>query len=226
MGGGTSTLKTLLDTTKSMSQWFSYNTSTTLNDLIPFNDTVNVKKVTNIFNSCSNLVEAPLFNTKNVTSAQYMFRNCTKLTTVPLYDFSKLQSGCGMFYGCSGLVSIPAFDFSGMSSRADEIRFSEMFYGCSSLEGIPAIKLEGNNSTAFDYTFYNCSKLSYFHAYGMNYKFNISYSTLFTEEALVEILNNLATVTSTQTLTMGATNLAKLTEEDQRIATDKGWTLK
>lgn len=225
-GGGTSTLKTLLDTTKSMNQWFSYNTSTTLNDLIPFNDTVNVEKVNNIFNGCSNLVEAPLFNTKNVIYAQYMFNNCTKLTTVPLYDFSKLQSGCGMFYNCSRLVSIPAFDFSGMSRRVDEIRFSKMFYMCSSLEGIPAIKLEGNNYNAFDNTFYNCSKLSYFHAYGMNYNFNISYSTLFTEEALVEILNNLATVTSTQTLTMGSTNLAKLTKEDQRIATDKGWTLK
>ena len=59
----------------------------------------------------------------------------------------------------------------------------------------------------------------------MKVNFNISSSTLFTREALVEILNNLATVTSTKTLTMGSTNLAKLTDEDKAIATNKGWTL-
>ena len=61
--------------------------------------------------------------------------------------------------------------------------------------------------------------------YGMKVNFYISASTKFTREALVEILNNLATVTSTQTLTMGSTNLAKLTDEDKAIATGKGWTL-
>ena len=61
--------------------------------------------------------------------------------------------------------------------------------------------------------------------YGMKVDFDISSSTKFTREALVEILNNLATVTSTQTLTMRSTNLAKLTDEDKAIATGKGWTL-
>ena len=60
---------------------------------------------------------------------------------------------------------------------------------------------------------------------GMKVSFDISASTKFTEAALVEILNNLATVTTTTTLKMGATNLAKLTDADKKIATDKGWTL-
>lgn len=54
---------------------------------------------------------------------------------------------------------------------------------------------------------------------------DIHYSTKFTREALLEIIGNLKTVTSTKKLTMGATNLAKLTEEDKAIATNKGWTL-
>ena len=61
--------------------------------------------------------------------------------------------------------------------------------------------------------------------YGMKSSFDISGSTLYTRDALVEILNNLATVTSSRTLTMGSTNLAKLTEDDKAIATAKGWTL-
>ena len=51
---------------------------------------------------------------------------------------------------------------------------------------------------------------------------NISASTQFEREDLLVILNNLKTVTSSKTLTMGATNLAKLTEEDKAIATGKG----
>ena len=51
---------------------------------------------------------------------------------------------------------------------------------------------------------------------------NISASTRYERSDLLVILNNLKTVTSTKTLTMGATNLAKLTDEDKAIATGKG----
>ena len=44
-------------------------------------------------------------------------------------------------------------------------------------------------------------------------------------EQLVGLMNGLLKVTSTQTLTLGSTLLAKLTDEDKKIATDKGWTL-
>ena len=39
------------------------------------------------------------------------------------------------------------------------------------------------------------------------------------------VINGLQTVTSTKTLTLGSTNLAKLTDEEKQIATNKGWTL-
>ena len=39
------------------------------------------------------------------------------------------------------------------------------------------------------------------------------------------VINGLQTVTETKTLTLGETNLAKLTEADKQIATNKGWTL-
>ena len=43
-----------------------------------------------------------------------------------------------------------------------------------------------------------------------------------TRESLLWYLNSLAKITTTQTLTIGSTNLAKLTDEDKKIATDKG----
>ena len=50
-------------------------------------------------------------------------------------------------------------------------------------------------------------------------------SEAFTREELVETINSLATVKTATTITLGSVNLAKLTDEDKEIATDKGWTL-
>ena len=98
-----------------------------------------------------------------------------------------------------------------------------MFYSCSSLTSVPALNV--SNVTDLSNMLISCSKLSSILMYGMKVSFDISVSTLFTESALVTILNNLATVGTTQTLTMGATNLAKLTAGDLLIATNKNWTV-
>ena len=75
--------------------------------------------------------------------------------------------------------------------------------------------------------FKNCTSLEEIHMININTDLDISASTKFTREALVEIIGNLKAQTSgNKTLTMGATNLAKLTEADKKIATDKGWVLK
>ena len=56
---------------------------------------------------------------------------------------------------------------------------------------------------------------------------SLSFSTnpKLTKESLLSILNNLPTISSTKTVTLGSTNLAKLTASDIKIATDKGWTV-
>ena len=112
----------------------------------------------------------------------------------------------------------------GYSDTSNVTNMTYMFYNCSSLTSIPT--LDTSKVTNMTYMFYNCSSLTEIHMTGMSVDFNISASTQFTESALVEILNNLATVTSTRTLTMGSTNLAKLTDDEKAIATNKGWTLK
>ena len=54
---------------------------------------------------------------------------------------------------------------------------------------------------------------------------NLSSCSKLTHDSIMVVINGLQTVTETQTLTLGSENLAKLTEADKKIATDKGWTL-
>ena len=46
-----------------------------------------------------------------------------------------------------------------------------------------------------------------------------------THDSIMVVINGLQTVTTTQRLALGSKNLAKLTEAEKKIATDKGWTL-
>ena len=106
---------------------------------------------------------------------------------------------------------------------SDVANMSNMFYNLPNLTGVPS--MDAGNATDLSNAFYGCSSLATISMYGMKVSFDISASTKFTREALVEILNNLASVSATQTLTMGSTNLTKLTDDDKAIATGKGWTL-
>ena len=154
---------------------------------------------------------------ENVTDCTRMFYDCSKLTTIPAMDTSNVTNMERMFGSCSKLTSVPEMNTSNVKSM------SSMFSGCYELTSVPAF--DTSNVTSMSYMFSSCGKLESIHMHGMKVSFDISVSTRFTREALVEILNNLATVTTSPTLTMGSTNLAKLTDADKAIATGKGWKL-
>ena len=154
-------------------------------------------------------------DTENVTNFSEMFSGCPNLTTVKLLDTSKVTTMYCMFRNCPNLTTIAAFDTSKVTNMG------EMFSGCTNLTTIPAF--DTSKVTWMGDMFSGCTNLTAIHMTGMTADLNISVSTKFTREALVEILNNLGT--STKTLTMGTDNLNKLTEEDKAIATNKGWTL-
>ena len=97
---------------------------------------------------------------------------------------------------------------------------SYMFYRCYQLTTVPA--LDVGKVTDMSNMFNSCRNLKSILMTNIGVNLDIHYSTKFEREDLLVILNNLKTVTSSKTLTMGATNLAKLTEEDKAIATNKG----
>lgn len=208
---------------------------------IPQFNTSNVTTMNNMFNGCSSLASIPLLDTSNVTNMHNLFDNCYALTTVPQFNTSKVTDISGIFYGCSALTSVPQLNTSNVTNMEN------VFYGCKNLTTVPLFNT--SNVTSMSQMFWNCHNLQTVPAYdcskvtNMNNIFascrslksvlmtnigvslNISASTLFERSDLLVILNNLKTVTTTKVLKMGATNLAKLTDEDKAIATNKGWTL-
>lgn len=187
--------------------------------------------------------EFPTFNTSKVTSAGYAFADCfeeEKHTgegcTAPYLDLSRVTNITGMFAyehpsgdnRYSKLKTIPLYDVTSVTV------LSNLFKGCVSLESIPALNFSSipESSTAFvpggSYGWiFGCYRLREIHIVDIHYKFDISESTQFTREALVEIIGNLRDMTGStaKTLTMGSTNMAKLTADDIAVATGKNWTI-
>ena len=100
------------------------------------------------------------------------------------------------------------------------------FYNCSSLTSLHLPDGFGQNATSFVRTFNNCTALKDITG-NPNFKhsFGLTYSKDLTHDSLMVFINGLQTVTTTQTLSLGSTNLAKLTGAEKKIATDKGWNL-
>ena len=100
-----------------------------------------------------------------------------------------------MFGYCTYLQEVGAYDFT----------------HCSSMVGI----------------FEQCWSLRKIHLKNIPISFAIYNSSNIAHDDLVEILNNLMDLTGkqSQTLSMGAINLAKLTDSEKAIATNKNWVL-
>ena len=127
------------------------------------------------------------------------FRDCRSLKYGPELDTSSAQNVSQMFSGCTLLESLPLYDFGNVTSTSD-------MFGSKNL----------NNLT--DLGGFKNLKVS----------LNLSGMPNLTVQSLMNVINNLYNVrsqTSRPTLTLGPTNLNKLTAEQKAVATNKGWVL-
>lgn len=153
---GGSTLKTLLDATKSCYCLFFQYGGRSVNDLISYNDTSSVTNMGNMFNGCSNLTTISQLDTSNVTNMDSMFQNCSNLTTIPQLYTSNVTNMSYMFYYCTNLTTIPQLNTSNVTNM------SSMFYDCEKLTTIDIthMKLTSNSYTSnFAYNCYSLTKL-------------------------------------------------------------------
>ncbi len=147
-----------------------------------------------------------------------LFRDCQSLTNVILHDnITHISFGC--FFTCTSLTSITLPN--GVVLVGDNA-----FNTCRSLT---TINLPSSVKEVFKTSFINCTSLTNV-TLGNNFNCNnldLSASTKYSVDTLVAMLTALADRSnqSAYTLTLGATNLAKLSDEQKAIATDKNWTL-
>lgn len=224
-----------------------------LNKLLPLCE--NVKSCDSMFYNCNKLTDLDLskFDTSQVTNMQAMFHSCGSLTSLDVSNFntSKVTITYNMFYGCRSLTDLDVsnFDTSNLESCGG------MFGSCNSLTSLDLSNFDISKVKTITYMFYNCTKLVDFkfginlgksftqkiNNYP-NYKLDLSYSKLLTHDSLMSVINNLYDLNLTygvydeegndlggtlyrQSLVLGTTNLAKLTDEEIAIATNKGWNV-
>ena len=124
-----------------------------------------------------------------------------------------------LFLDCKYLSIIPRIDTSSCTS------FCRMFKNCSNLQNLPLMDV----SKGEDFTdmFSGCTSLLFAEGFvGLSYDLDLSYCPKLTLGSIIKIIDNLATVTTSPTLTLGETNLAKISNEEKQIALNKGWNLK
>lgn len=191
-----------------------------LNDGIFDNRLIDYSEVTSahdMFGGCTDLlgVAVDIELTNKVTSYHSVFRNCRSLRTINTtkFDTSNAKSFLDAFVSCVNLeyIDCTGWDFSSVTSS------TTCFYN------VPKLKSLIGNRTIEDVLKNNISCFK--NAKNLSSSFIVQ--TILDRASLRAIINGLADLTgqTAQTLTLGAELLAKLTEEDIAIATNKNWTL-
>ena len=172
------------------------------------------------FYNCTFLKAIVQLETKNATDMSYMIRQCPNLRIVAQLETSNVTNMDCICYSCNALETISFTETSKVN------KLTSAFSSCYSLQTTPEINCGSIPYTSYmNYIFDGCYKLQNVNIFNIKGDFGLSSSIRLSATELVKILNNLVTVTSTRTLTLGSINLAKLTDEEKAIATNKGWTL-
>ena len=157
-------------------------------------------------------------NRTNYNSA-FFGHGWTSKTYKPKYPIT-VKYGNGTFQQSSITDTIQPITFQSGATG------SNVFLSCTSLVTIQPITV--TSDIIFSGWFSNCGKLT-------NITFtqdsqignNIDFSAcpLLSHDSIINIISVLINTTTKKTLSLGATNLAKLTDEEKAVATEKGWTL-
>ena len=190
-------------------------------------NTSKVKRFRSTFESCTEITKLDL-SAWDISSAENMeriFQDTPKLTKLDISTWklpATVKSMISMFYKC-GLNNM---DFLKNWDISNITKMDNLFGFCPNLKSLDLSSWDVGNVISFGGFCSFCDVLEDFKA-PKNIKASIKfdYSKL-NYESLMSIINNLAPVETTQTLTLGSDLLNKLSAEDIAIATQKGWTVK
>ena len=194
-------------------------------------DTSTFTNMENMFQSCRNLTSLDLshFDTSKVVNMSIMFSNCQNLTSLDLshFDTSKVGSMYSMFNNCSNLTSLDLSHF----NTSNVTSMGRLFYNCQNLTSLNLSGWDTSKVTDMLRVFYNCTSLETIISDGLKLpnsdmsNIGLNNSTKLTVDSIVGLLNALPQTTYTYYLQIGTDNIAKLSDDQKAIATNKGWTL-
>lgn len=216
---------------------------TWVGELIDWSSVINMNSA---FKECTSLVfiNVGLWDLSNVTTAQEMFSNCRKLISINgQLNLSKKNTSLSSFcVKCYKLKSIDVSNF----DTSNVNNFNAVFAYCHELESVDISSWSAescSSAVGFNFMFHGCRMLSSCIGnrtiddvilnnitclQGMKYGTAGFVEAINLDRAsLRAVINGLADLTgqTAQTLTLGAKLIAKLTEEDIAIATNKNWTI-
>lgn len=175
-----------------------------------------------LFSGCKSLTNLDLsnFDTSNVTTMSEMFSNTQSLTSLDLsnFDTSKVTTMNSMFQSCLNLKDLNLSNFD--ASKVTNV--SLMFLNTGNLTNLSFMNNLGQA--------YRQKTINY-----SSYSLSLTSENL-TSDSLSDLINKLYDLNLsydvanggtlyTQKLQLGATNLEKVSEADQILAANKGWTL-
>lgn len=169
------------------------------------------------FNNCVNLKTAILPSGFSYAIPQDCFNNCEKLEAITL-PVGITSIGARGFRCCSSLEEV---------ALPEGISFitTYVFQNCTGLTDLTlplSITSIGGNA------FSGCTALKHITlADGFLATINLTASTEFTADDIIAMFNKLGEVPEgeTRVMSLGSTNLAKLTNAQKLVATSRGWTL-
>ena len=162
---------------------------------------------------------------------EYAFNKCPNLENVTL-DIGSVMESTSIYVNLAYAFANPQspesrtapLNITFLNADVNVVRsFNYAFRNNTNIEVLPAVNC--TRASGLDTAFQGCTNLKELKFYNISRNIDLSSCTKMTRDALVEVLNNLSTVTSTKTCTLGPNNLSKLTDEDKAIATSKGWKL-
>ncbi len=156
---------------------------------------------------------------RSFDSMYQMCYKCTALQRVPQLETANVANMMWAFYGCTSLTEIDGLDTRRITSD------SELFHGCSALTAIYSALDFSNVESQIDTTFTSCKALEEVRFEGtINVNVAMNGCPKLSVDSL-SLLNALCENAQDLTCKIGTTNLAKLSDDQKAIATNKGWVL-
>lgn len=255
-----------LDTSKGTDFSYMFYRCDTLTS-VPKLDTSNGTNFRDMFYGCSGLTTIPQLDTSAGKAVSHMFHGC-KIENVDSFSAPLADYAQGVFYECKNLKTVGTVDLRNASDVSElfldcealtsvgSIRLGKatavwyMFHGCKRLTQIPPIDVK--SATQCMWMFDYCEHLTTLGTENVpdadgnlvapwQFKVSVDFGDCPLDKTSIEcVMNNIQTVTTTQTLTISKTSALNIRgqtdksydytsdahyQEMMKICTDKGWTV-